>query len=145
MVEISKLSSGTEWEKRHSFSRLVIVDNWIFMAISAGMRPGTGDIPGDPVEQADNIVENISNALQQVGSGLSDIVRLLISIPDRGDILAVQDHVGKRFRGIEPAMTLLCSPLGSDDFKVEIEATAYKGAGAMPQTRLHSGRFGIQE
>ena len=37
--------------------------------------------------------------------------------------------VGEKFRGINPASTVICPPLGSTVYKVEIEVTAYRGAG----------------
>jgi len=69
-------------------------------------------------------------------------VRLVIRIPNRRDIFPVMDHIGHRMKGIDPAMTLCCTPLGSDDYKVEIEVTAYKGAGREQVVRLSSGLFG---
>lgn len=50
--------------------------------------------------------------------------------------------VGAAFKGIEPASTVTCSPLGSDEYKLEIELIAYKGGGSQQQTRIRSKLFG---
>lgn len=142
MPEITKVSSGGYYEDRHNYSRLVMVDNWIFMSNSAGVIPETGKFSSDPREQAQQTISNIEHALKQVGSDLSDVVRLVASVPNRDDIFPVMDYVGSRFKGIDPAMTLICTPLGSDDYKVEIEITAYKGGGSQEAKRIRSGLFG---
>ena len=35
---------------------------------------------------------------------------------------------GRKMRGINPTLTMTCPPLGSTEYKVEIEVTAYRGA-----------------
>jgi hypothetical protein len=40
----------------------------------------------------------------------------------------VMPLIGQKFRGINPASTVTCPPLGSTVYKVEIEVTAYRGA-----------------
>ena len=73
---------------------------------------------------------------QQIGSRLEDVVMSTVIIPNVADARAVMDYVGERFRGIDPARTVTCSPLGAADFKVEIEVTAYRGAGDAEQERI---------
>lgn len=140
-MDICKLNAGGAFEHRHGYSRLVMVDNWIFMALSAGIIPETGLLPDDPVQQAEQALSNIEHSLKTVGSELSDIVRLVVSIPNREDIMPIQDCVGNIFRGIDPAMSLYCTPLGSDKYRVEFEATAYKHSGRAKQRRLNSNLF----
>lgn len=142
MTEVFKVNSGGKYEAMHSHSRLVMIDNWIFMSNSAGVIPETLSFASDPVAQAKQAMDNIEHALRTVDSGIADIVRLVIRIPNRGDIFPVMGHIGGRMKGIDPAMTLCCTPLGSDDYKVEIEVTAYKGAGKREVARLRSGLFG---
>jgi hypothetical protein len=40
----------------------------------------------------------------------------------------VNEIVGQKFRGINPAITTTCPPLCSKEYKVELEVTAYRGA-----------------
>lgn len=58
---------------------------------------------------------------------LKDVINSTIYIPNVADAPTVMAYVGERFRGIDPARTVLCTPLGNDEFKVEIEVQAYKG------------------
>lgn len=136
MPEVTKYSSGGVYEKRHNYSRVVTVDNWIFMSVSAGFDPLTGNFPDDPVEQSKFLIQNIERSLAQAGATLADVVRYRSFVPNREDIFPVMDYVTSHFKGIDPACALLCTPLGSDDYKVEIEITAYKGVGAADQKRV---------
>lgn len=142
MVAITKVNSGGYYEAAHNYSRLIMVDDWILMANSAGVNPDTGGFSADPVEQAKQLMSNITHALHHVGSDLSDVIRMVITIPNREDIMPVQGYIGAMLEGIDPVMTLICSPLGSDDYKVEAEVTAYKGAGKVAVTRSRSQLFG---
>ncbi|MGN7930579.1 RidA family protein [Sphingopyxis sp. 22461] len=128
MVEIVKLKTGSRYEDVASYSRLVSVDNWIFVSNTAGRNPLTQEIPEDAKEQTEQVLANIERALQAVDAGLGDVVASRIFIQDPSDTPAVMAKVGERFRGIDPAMTLSCPPLSSTVYKVEIEVTAYRGA-----------------
>lgn len=142
MVEITKVNSGGYYENAHNYSRVITVDDWIFMSNSAGVDPETGGFSPDPVEQAKQLMSNLTHALNHVGSDLTDIIRMVITIPNREDIMPVQGYIGATMKGVDPAMTLICSPLGSDDYKVEAEVTAYKGAGKAAVQRSRSKLFG---
>lgn len=66
--------------------------------------------------------------MHSVGASLKDVINSTIYIPNVADAPTVMAYVGERFRGIDPARTVLCTPLGNDEFKVEIEVQAYKGS-----------------
>lgn len=142
MTQITKVNSGGKYEALYSYSKLVMVDNWIFTANSAGMNPETGKFSDDPVEQAKQTLRNLEHALAQVGSNFSDVVRRTVRIPNRENLFPIMECVGAAFKGIDPASTVTCTPLGSDDYKLEIELIAYKGAGSQKQTRIRSKLFG---
>lgn len=128
MVKITKVKSGSIFETKESYSRIVCVDDWIFVSNTAGRNYKTREMSTDPVEQARQCFDNIEGALKAVGSCLEDVVQSKIFIPYVEDAKAVMEYVGERFRGIDPQRTVTCSPLGAPDFKVEIEVTAYRGA-----------------
>ncbi|MDM7928834.1 Rid family hydrolase [Blastomonas fulva] len=134
--EITKFSTGGYYEINHNYSRAVVLDNWIFMSNTAGVDPQTGKFPSDPVQQARFAIEKVEKSLAELGSGLADVVRYVAHVPNRGDIFPVMNFVSSRFEGIDPAVTLLCTPLGSDDYKVELEVTAYRTSGKRKQKRL---------
>lgn len=136
LPKVIKVKSGSIFEEKESYSRIVSVGDWIFVSNTAGRNYKTREMSEDPVEQAKQCLHNIEGALKAVGSGLEDIVMSTVIIPDRGDAPKVMAYIGERFRGIDPARTVTCSPLGAPEFKVEIEVTAYRGAGKAEQERI---------
>jgi enamine deaminase RidA (YjgF/YER057c/UK114 family) len=141
MAKITKLNTGGYYEGRHHYSKAVVIDDWIMLSTSAGLDPKTGEFPGSPEDQAEQLMANIELFLNKVGSTLADVVQVRAFIPDRANLFPVMDRVMSKFDGIDPACTLLCTPLGSDLYKVELEITAYRGAGAAEQVRLHEPIF----
>lgn len=128
MVEIVKLKTGSRYEDIASYSRLVCVDNLIFVSNTAGRNPVTLEIPEDAAEQTEQALANIERALQAVDASLGDVVAARIFIQNPSDTVAVMAEFGECFRGVDPAMTLTYPPLSSEAYKVEIEVTAYRGA-----------------
>jgi enamine deaminase RidA (YjgF/YER057c/UK114 family) len=125
--KVIKVKSGSIFEDKESYSRLVIIDDWIFASNSAGRNYQTREMSEDPVEQTRQCFKNLEGALAAVGASLGDVVRSRVTIPYQQDAAAVMAVVGEKFKGIDPASTVTCSPLGAPDFKVEIELTAYRG------------------
>lgn len=129
MTKIIKATTGSKLEKYASYSRAVVADNWVFVSNTAGKSPETGEFPEDLKEQTLQVFANIERALKAVGSGLEDVVMSRVFIQDPANIHEVMGIVGEKFRGVNPATTATCPPLGSMVYKVELEVTAYKGAG----------------
>ncbi|MBB4952185.1 enamine deaminase RidA (YjgF/YER057c/UK114 family) [Agrobacterium vitis] len=128
MTKITKLKTGSKFEDHGSYSRLVAVENWIFVSNTAGRNPQSKEIPEGITEQTQQVFANIAQALSAIGSSLGDVVAARIFIQDPADTHTVMTIVGEMFRGIDPACTVTCPPLGSTVYKVEIEVTAYRGA-----------------
>jgi enamine deaminase RidA (YjgF/YER057c/UK114 family) len=133
--QVVKIKSGSIFEEKESYSRVVAVDNWIFVSNTAGRNYKTREMSTDPVEQARRCIANIEGALAAVGATLADIVRSRVVIPNPADAPAIMAFVGEKFRGIDPCSTVTCPPLGGPDYKVEIEVTAYRGLGEVEQER----------
>lgn len=129
-LKVTRVKSGSVFEEKESYSRVVAVGDWIFVSNTAGRNYATREIPKDPVEQAKRCFHNIEGALAVVGASLADVVNSRIVIPNPADAPAVMAYVGEKFRGIDPARTVTCPPLGGPDYLVEIEVTAYRGASA---------------
>ncbi|MCA0008650.1 hypothetical protein LB567_14640 [Mesorhizobium sp. B264B1A] len=68
----------------------------------------------------------MEGALASVGTSPKDVVVVHVFVPDRQDKEIVNRLVAEKFRGIHPANTTLCMPLGKPELKVEIEITAYR-------------------
>jgi enamine deaminase RidA (YjgF/YER057c/UK114 family) len=136
MTEIVKIKSGSPYEESESYSRIVSVDNWIMVSNTAGVDYASQVFPDTAVGQTEQSLRNVQGALEAAGSSLADVVNSRITIPNPDDAEAVMAEVGRWFRGIDPARTVLCSPLGGAHLKVEIEVTAYRGAGTSHQERI---------
>lgn len=128
-LNIIKLKSGSIYEEKESYSRIVCIDNLILISNTAGRNYKTREISSDPVEQAKQCFHNIEGALKAVGADITDIVASRIFIPNPDDVPLIMAFVGEKLKGIDPQRTINCIPLSSPEFKVEMEMTAYRGAG----------------
>lgn len=129
MTKLIKIKTGNKFEEMGSYSRLVAVGDWIFVSNTAGRNPETQEIAEDVTEQTQQVFANVERALAAVGATLADVVVSRVFIQEPSDTVAVMTVVGEKFRGIDPASTVTCPPLGSTIYKVEIEMTAFRGAG----------------
>jgi len=126
MAEIVKVKSGNLTEETSSYSRLVVAGDTIYVSNTAGRNYTTRELPEDVAGQARQALKNIEGALASVGATLRDVVRIRIFVPDRDDKEIVNRIIGETFKGIDPANTTLCTPLGKPELKVEFEVTAYR-------------------
>ncbi|WP_158774145.1 Rid family hydrolase [Cobetia sp. L2A1] len=140
MTNIVKVKTGSKFEEIASYSRLVAVDNWIFVSNTAGRNPDTKLIDEDVSEQLRQVFANIEAALLSAESGLTDIIAVKIFIQNPADTDTVMGLFGEKMHGIDPAITVTCPPLGSEVYKVELEVTAYRGAGNLPVTRINTAK-----
>ncbi|MEO5597104.1 MAG: Rid family hydrolase [Novosphingobium sp.] len=127
MPKVVKVKTGNKFEEHGSYSRLVAVDDLIFVSNTAGRNPRTKLIPEDLAEQTNQVLDNIAAALASVDAVLEDIVsaRIYVQFPEH--VETIMETYGNRMRGINPAMTMTCPPLGSTQYKVEIDVTAIRG------------------
>lgn len=128
MTKILKVKTGGRFEEIASYSRVVAVDDWIFVSNTAGRDPQTGEFSQDPIAQAEVVFSNIEKALAAVGATLQDVVMSRVFIQNPEHIHRVMEFIGGKFRGVDPATTATCPPLGSSQYLVEIEVTAFRGA-----------------
>lgn len=124
---VIKLKTGSLYEEKRSYSRAIVIDNWVLVANTAGRNYHTRYMSTDPVEQTRQMIDNLKGALEAVGSCLGDVVRSRISIPYPEHKEAIMDVIAEAFRGIDPVSTITATPLASPDYLVELEATAYLG------------------
>lgn len=134
--EIVKVKSGSILEDKEAYSRVVALDNWIFMSLTAGRDYKSRAMPDTALEQAKQAMKNVEGALAAVGSGLEDVVRRRIFIPRQEDVPEVMAYMGEKFKGVDPASCVSCGPLGGTEYLFEIEITAYRGAGRLPQKQV---------
>jgi enamine deaminase RidA (YjgF/YER057c/UK114 family) len=127
MPEVIKVKTGNKFEEHGSYSRLVAVDDLIFVSNTAGRDPRTKLIPEDLAAQTNQVLDNISAALESIGAVLADIVSARVFVQFPQDVETVMEAYGNRMRGINPTLTMTCPPLGSTQYKVEIDVTAIRG------------------
>jgi enamine deaminase RidA (YjgF/YER057c/UK114 family) len=119
------ISSGSKFEKLAGYSRAVVDNEWVFISGTSGYAPD-GSISADVVEQTRESLLTISAALEKAGATIADVVRVVVYVADRADIMAVSQVLGETFNDPRPANTTITCGFAVDDIKVEIEATALK-------------------
>ena len=128
MTEIIKVKTGSKYEEIGAYSRLIAIDNLIFVSLTAGRNPETKTISSDLAEQTRQVLKNIEIALSAVDAHLEDVVAARVYVQFAEHIDVIMDAYAERMRGINPVLTMTCPTLGSPEYKVEIEVTAIRGA-----------------
>ena len=129
MAGRSHVFSGSEYEKLAGYARAVVVDDRIFVSGTVGIDFRTGEMPEGAGDQTAVALDTIERALGEARSGLGDIVRLRVFVPDPDDVIAVSGVVKQRVGFTYPANTTVCCPLAVPGARVEIEAEAIRGSG----------------
>lgn len=117
------ISSGSKFEKLAGYSRAVVDNEWVFVSGTSGYAPD-GSISADVVEQTREALRTISAALAEAGAATTDVVRVVVYVADRSDIMAVSQVLGTTFSDPRPANTTITCGFAVPEIKVEIEATA---------------------
>lgn len=121
------ISSGSSFEEEIGYSRAVVQGDWIFVSGTTGFDYTTMDISPHIEEQTQQCMENISSALQQAGSDLSDVVRVRYMIPNGADDFRKCWPVLRQYFGtIRPAATMMTVNLLDPRMLIEIEVTAVR-------------------
>ena len=122
------ITTGSPFEERFAYSRAVVQGDWCFCAGTTGYDYDTMTMPEDPAEQTRNIFRTISKVLEEAGFSLADLVRIQVTVTDpahwEASAHVVRDYLGD----IRPANTAVVGQLVSPEMKIEIEATAFRGA-----------------
>lgn len=125
----SHVFSGSVYEEMAGYARAVAVDDRIFVSGTVGVDFATGEMAEGAGAQAATALDTIEAALAQAGSGLHDIVRARVYVPDPQDVAAVSAVLKDRVGFTRPANTTVCAPLAVPGARVEIEVEAIRGSG----------------
>lgn len=125
------IKGGSKFEDLASFSRAVVDGDMIYVSGTAGLDPATGRFADDVVAQAEMAFRHIEAALDQAGSSLADVVRVVVYLADRDYLMPVCEVVGRKFKEIRPANTTVVAQLAVPEMKVEIEVTARRGSAGL--------------
>ncbi len=118
------ISSGSQFERDVGYSRVVVDDEWAFVAGTTGFDYVAMTISDDVAGQARQALENISAALSEAGFSLADVVRANYILPSAEDFPACWPVLSEYFGEIRPASTMLVAGLADPRMKIEIEVTA---------------------
>ena len=120
------ISSGSTFEEQIGYSRAVVVDEWVFVSGTTGYDYSTMSISDNMLEQTEQCLKNIENALQKAEAGLKDIVRVTYVVPNSADFEQCWPVLRKYFGEIRPAAMMISAGLADPHMKIEIEVTARK-------------------
>ncbi|HEY4062135.1 MAG TPA: RidA family protein [Puia sp.] len=120
------ISSGSVFEKEIAYSRAVVDGNWIFVSGTTGFDYTTMTISDKIAEQTEQCLKNIQSALQEAGSGLGDVVRVLYIVPKAGEFSECWPILRRYFGEIRPAATMIAAGLADVRMRIEIQVTALR-------------------
>ena len=128
-VRRTHVLSGSKFEELAGYARAVVVGDRIFVSGTVGVDFATGVMPETAEEQSNVALDTIERALEEAGSGLGDVVRVRVYVPDPDDVVAVSGVLKARCGAARPANTTVCAPLAVPGCRVEIEVDAIRGSG----------------
>ena len=119
-------STGSKWEPVIGYSRAVRTGQLVFVSgTTASGADGNIVGVGDPYAQTQQILKNITAALEAVGARAEHVVRTRIYLTDISRWEEVGRAHGEVFAEIRPATAMLeVARLISPEILVEIEADA---------------------
>ena len=137
------ISSGSAWEAMAGYSRAVVDGDWIFVSGTLGQDFSTMRFPASAQAQAEQALDTIEAALQQVPASLTDVVRVRVYVPDRGDVASVSAVIRRRLGAARAANTTVCCALAVQEAKVEIEGEALRPGTWVRIMEVEQGDWGI--
>ncbi len=122
------ISSGSSFEREIGYSRAVVDGDWVFISGTTGFDYATMTISDNVIEQAEQCLRNIEQALAEAGSRRADVVRVRYILPRVEDFEPCWPVLRKYFGEVRPAATMIVAGLADPRMKVEIEVTARKAS-----------------
>ncbi|KAH7413352.1 Endoribonuclease L-PSP/chorismate mutase-like protein [Cadophora sp. MPI-SDFR-AT-0126] len=123
------ISSGSAFEAEIGYSRAVVTGSWILVSGTTGYDYATGLLPTSIVEQTEQTLKNIEEALKKANATLRDVVRVRYILPDKKEFPLIWPVLKRVFGDVRPAATMIQAELMKDEMRIEIEVTARKDAG----------------
>jgi enamine deaminase RidA (YjgF/YER057c/UK114 family) len=116
--------SGSSFEHDIGYSRAVVDGEWVFVSGTTGYDYSRMTISADVVEQCEQAMRNVLNALREAEAGISDVVRVRYILPNREDFALCWPTLRRHFGSVRPAATMIVAGLAEAAMKFEVEVTA---------------------
>jgi enamine deaminase RidA (YjgF/YER057c/UK114 family) len=125
-MSVSRVWSGSPFEEKAGYCRAVRVDDHIWVAATAPFNDdGTVTSVGDLRGQTARALEIIAEALEELGSGIYDVVITRMFVTDISRASELSEAHREVFADHPPAATLVeVSALVHPDLLIEIEVEA---------------------
>ena len=120
------INSESRFEKEVGYSRAVVDGNWVFVSGTTGYNYDTMTIKEDIISQTEQCLINISNALNQAGSKMDEVIRVTYILTDASEFEKCWPVLRRYFGDIRPAATMFSAGLADPKMKIEIQVTALK-------------------
>jgi enamine deaminase RidA (YjgF/YER057c/UK114 family) len=114
---MKRISTGGEFEAKLGYCRAVVAGGFVHVAGTVGQ----GD---DVLAQCRDALRIIKDALEQVGAGMADVVRVTYMLPDRAEFAPCFELLAQTFGAHPPAATMIECGLIDPKYRIEIEVTA---------------------
>ena len=111
----------------NDLAQAVVAGNIVFLRGQVGQDLDTAENVGvgDPAAQAEQAMSNISRLLEESGSRLEEVCKIVIYLTDINYREPVYRVVGRWLKGVHPVSTgLVVDALARPEWLVEIDATA---------------------
>ena len=120
------IGSGSSFEAEIGYSRAVVDGDWVFVSGTTGFDYATMRIADGIVEQCEQALSNIEQALQQAGASMADVVRVHYIVPVAAEFALCWPVLRQWFGAVRPAATMISAGLADPRMHIEIEVTARK-------------------
>ena len=107
--------------------QVVVAGNMVFLRGQVGQNIDTAESVGidDVAAQTEQAMQNIATLLDEAGSGLPDIVKVVVYLVDARYREPAYQVIGRWLKGVFPVSTgVVVSALAQPEWLVEIDVTA---------------------
>jgi len=111
--------------RKLSLSRAVRAGDFVFLTGQVPMQNGAPMTTGTIEEQTRAVLEEIKATLKLAGCELSDVVKAMVWLKERGDFPGFNKTYAEYFPDAPPARSALVSDF-LIDIRVEVEVIAYR-------------------
>ncbi|MFE6865010.1 RidA family protein [Kitasatospora sp. NPDC057692] len=129
MTERRAILSGSTFEEQIGYARAVVVGDEVFVSGTTGFDYRTMTIADGVVEQAEQCLRNIGEALADAGCAFADVVRVRYLLPEREEFEPCWPVLRRYFGEVRPAATMMVCGLADPRMRIEIEVDARRPVG----------------